>query len=83
MSLKDGDPSAATDHHHKVETVSPLVLHLSINLLKVETVSPWVFHLSMNLLKGGTSKHKQQQQANSSNDGEQLIGKQYRCYLIK
>ena len=34
MSLKDGDPSAATDHHRKVETVSPSVLDLSLNVLE-------------------------------------------------
>ena len=34
MSLKDGDPSAATDHHHKVARVSPSLLQLSINFLQ-------------------------------------------------
>ena len=34
MSLKDGDPSAAANHHRKVETFSPSVLDLSMNLLK-------------------------------------------------
>ena len=34
MSLKDGDPSAETDHHRKVETVSPSVLDLSLNVLE-------------------------------------------------
>ena len=34
---KDEDPSAATDHHRKVETVSLLVLHVSINLFKGRT----------------------------------------------
>ena len=37
VSLKDGDPSAATDHHRKVETVSLSVLHLSINLFEGRT----------------------------------------------
>ena len=34
MSLKDGDPSAATDHHRKVETISPPVLDLSLDVLE-------------------------------------------------
>ena len=34
MSLKDRDPSAAMDHHRKVETFSPSVLDLSINVLE-------------------------------------------------
>ena len=34
MSLNDGDPSAATDHHRKVETFSPSVLDLSLNVLQ-------------------------------------------------
>ena len=34
MSLKDGDPSVATDHIVKVETGSPSVLHLSMNLFE-------------------------------------------------
>ena len=34
MSLKDRDPSAATDHHRKVKRVSPWVLNLSLNVLE-------------------------------------------------
>ena len=34
ICLKDEYRSAATDHHRKVETVSPSVLELSINLFK-------------------------------------------------
>ena len=65
MSLKDRNASAATDHHHKVETVSPSVLDLSLNVLegrnasaatdhhrKVETFSPLVLDLSINLFEG-------------------------------
>ena len=32
--MKDEYPSAATDHHRKVKTVSPSVLHLSLNVLE-------------------------------------------------
>ena len=34
MSLKDRDPSAATNHHRKVEIFSPSVLDLSLNVLE-------------------------------------------------
>ena len=34
ICLKDAYPSAATDHHGKVQTFSPSVLHLSINLFE-------------------------------------------------
>ena len=68
MSLKDGDPSAGTDHHGILQKVSPLVSDMSIISLKdsaevgatdhhrkVEKFSPSVFELSINLFKGRIS----------------------------
>ena len=63
VSLKDGDPSAATDHHRKVQTVSistcPLICLKDAHLFatsnhhrKVEKFFPYVRDLSIDLVKG-------------------------------